>query len=967
MSSTPHQDPNHTRHTIAAALHAIPAALPRDEWVKVGMALKSELNDSEGFALFDEWSATADGYNAAAARSTWRSIKPGGGVSIGSLFHLARQHGFELPKADAPAHQPNAEEREAQARARREAAKREERERIERQRKAAAEAARLMTEASAEGSSHYLERKRVQAHGCRFLGAVLLVPLHDASGELWNVQRIMPIKPDDGGPDKLLLPGSRKAGLHHWCGDPEGASILLLAEGYATAASVHEASGIPCAMSIDAGNLEPVARALRGRFPKARIFIAADDDRPTQARTGSNPGREKAEKAAALLGTRPIFPAGLEGAESDFNDLHVRAGLDTVAAIIHAGVNAGAAADLGTSTSPAGASGLRINDRGAADTEASTADEKRSKARRSEPPPDDGGGRDAFEADDSGVWRYVPPGRDGGDGGWRRVCDPLSAEALARDSADGAASLVLGFRSLFGQDRRLILPLQSIAGDGGAWRGMLADAGFPVPPDAHRRRWLGEYLATRWPEQHARLTERTGWHGRAYVLPTDTIGGDDAEPVLFVGERMSEGGCSSKGEADRWRFLIARHCGTQSRLAFAVSCAFAGPLLAWAGGLDSGGFHLVGDSSCGKTTAARVAASVWGGPGFMQRWRGTDNGIEAIAAAHSDLFLILDELAQLDPKAAGEASYMLGNGSGKVRAGRAGGQRPRLSWRLLFLSAGEVGLSDHMAEAGKRSRAGQELRLVDLPADAGKGFGVFDHRGEFGDSGELARHLADACGRAFGTVGRQWLEHLAGRTESLSRELRERMAAFERQAVPETASGQVQRVARRFAIVASAGEMATAEGFTGWEPGQAQAAALRVFNAWIESRPAGIGASETAQMLRQVKGWFESHGEARFTDWDRAEDNHRPQTMNRAGWRRRIETNNGIVEVEAVEWLVLPEVFRSEIAKGWTDRAVLRLLDKAGHLRKEKPSAFTCSVKVPGLGRAQVIRIRSTLLDEHED
>jgi putative DNA primase/helicase len=74
-------------------------------------------------------------------------------------------------------------------------------------------------------------------------------------------------------------------------------------------------------------------------------------------------------------------------------------------------------------------------------------------------------------------------------------------------------------------------------------------------------------------------------------------------------------------------------CVGNSRLAFAVACAFAGPLLRPAG-MESGGFHYRGDSSSGKTTALKVAASVYGGAGYLQRWRTTDNALEAIAAQH---------------------------------------------------------------------------------------------------------------------------------------------------------------------------------------------------------------------------------------------------------------------------------------------------------------------------------------------
>jgi putative DNA primase/helicase len=136
----------------------------------------------------------------------------------------------------------------------------------------------------------------------------------------------------------------------------------------------------------------------------------------------------------------------------------------------------------------------------------------------------------------------------------------------------------------------------------------------------------------------------------------------------------------------------------------------------------AGAFTFRGDSSSGKTTALRLAASVYGGPSYMQRWRTTDNALEAIAAQHCDSLLILDELAQVEGKVAGECAYMLANEQSKARATRNGAPRARLSWRLLFLSAGELGLADHMAEGMKRTRTGQEVRMADIPADAGAGW-----------------------------------------------------------------------------------------------------------------------------------------------------------------------------------------------------------------------------------------------------
>ena len=183
---------------------------------------------------------------------------------------------------------------------------------------------------------------------------------------------------------------------------------------------------------------------------------------------------------------------------------------------------------------------------------------------------------------------------------------------------------------------------------------------------------LIEYLQTATPKDRARVTNRTGWHdagpeGAAFVLPDGAIG-PNAGAWLFE----AEGGATTFGMRDSlkyWREEVSSLCSGNTRLLFAVSVAFAAPLL-YLTGNESGGFHFRSNSSDGKTTALRVAASVCGGQEFMQRWRATDNGLEALAMQHCDAPLLLDELAQMDPKAAGEVAYMLANGSGKARAAR---------------------------------------------------------------------------------------------------------------------------------------------------------------------------------------------------------------------------------------------------------------------------------------------------------
>ncbi|MFY9460660.1 MAG: DUF927 domain-containing protein, partial [Aquabacterium commune] len=235
------------------------------------------------------------------------------------------------------------------------------------------------------------------------------------------------------------------------------------------------------------------------------------------------------------------------------------------------------------------------------------------------------------------------------------------------------------------------------------------------------------------------MTDRVGWHGPVYVLPSSCIGTADGRRYVFQSEAGMEDTYRRAGDLAQWQTHVAAQAVGNSRLLFALSCAFAGPALRLAG-MESGGFHLRGTSSMGKTTALKVAASVWGRPSYMQRWRTTDNALEATAVQHCDALLILDEFGQLDPRVAGECAYMLANDQEKGRATRGGLTRKRRTWRLLFLSSGEISLADHMAEAGRRTQAGMEVRMVDVPLDAGAGMGgIEDTHGHEG-----AAELADA-------------------------------------------------------------------------------------------------------------------------------------------------------------------------------------------------------------------------------
>lgn len=162
----------------------------------------------------------------------------------------------------------------------------------------------------AKASHRYLVRKKIKAYGIRQRRELLLIPMRDSAGELWAVQSISP----DGS--KRFLRGARKRGLYHAIGQPV-AGVLCIAEGYATAASIHEATGYPVAVAFDCGNLRAVAQTLRGKHPDARILICADNDTATAARIGRNPGIEAATEAAQAVGGVVVSPFDFPETDKD--------------------------------------------------------------------------------------------------------------------------------------------------------------------------------------------------------------------------------------------------------------------------------------------------------------------------------------------------------------------------------------------------------------------------------------------------------------------------------------------------------------------------------------------------------------------------------------------------------------------------------------------------------------------------
>jgi putative DNA primase/helicase len=1006
---------HHTHETTRQALAHIPANLPRDEWTRVGMAIKSEFPDEGGFDLFAEWSATAPEFKASDCRTAWRSFKAGGSVTMGSLIHIAKQHGYVMPKDGQAAAKPSPEVLAQRQREQAEAQAREAEAQRQRHEAVAAAALKAWEAGSDQGESAYLVRKGVKGYGLRYTAAdgALMVPLRDLTGKLWNLQNVKP----DG--QKRFLKDGRKSGLWHLLGaapapaavagagardgDQAGehggdhaaaVRVILVAEGYATAASLHQATGFPVAVAFDVGNMGKVAHGLRQLHPAARLVLCGDDDQATFTKTGSNPGKIKATAAAVAVHGLAVFPLDLAADQSDFNDMHQVHGLDAVRDCV---LSAIAEHELAALAAQDDAPDDVQDAPDGATRPANTPGKTKPLARKKKPSSgagagaagghgghdDHGGGGartggkpanewDRFSVTDDGVF-YAGVDKEG-DTKAEWLCSRLEVLAFTRDQDGGGWGYLLRFSDPLHHVKTWAMPARMLSGDGNEYRQYLMGQGLRIGTSPRARNLLTQYIQTRQPEEFTTCTDRIGWHNLAFVLPRETIG-DEAERIVFQSDQAMENTFTVKGTADLWRDRVGALCAGNSRLVFAVACAFAGPLLRPAG-VESGGFHFRGGSSSGKTTALKVAASVNGGRNYLQRWRTTDNALEAIAAQHCDSLLVLDELAQVDPKTAGECAYMLANESSKARATRNGAPRPRLSWRLLFLSAGELGLADHMAEGMKRARTGQEVRMADIPADAGAGCGMLENlHGMDGGGSAFSRHIVEQAGRCYGGPGRAWLQWLTENAHTLKADLRQRMQAMEHAMIPEAGGGQVQRVGLRFALVGAAGEMATKAGLTGWEPGESARAAKVCFDAWLASR-GGTGDGEVTAMLRQVRAFLESHGEGRFTWWHRAGDDHAAKTLNRAGFRQLIDKDGNPIKTNAqfqrtygekmasemaeetsTEYFIHSEVFKAEVCRGFEAATVARVLLDRDCLVSQEKGRYDCKPRLPGVGPSRCYRI----------
>ena len=430
-----------------------------------------------------------------------------------------------------------------------------------------------------------------------------------------------------------------------------------------------------------------------------------------------------------------------------------------------------------------------------------------------------------------------------------------------RDPSSRDWGLLLQFRDDDGQWHDVVVPDAALHGDRAALCGNLASQGLRIVTTSTERGWFVRYLNEFRTADRVTAVPRTGWHlingSLVFVHPAGSFGVPANEVIhLEAGTRSPYG---QAGTLEEWQTGVGAMIAGHSRLVLLCSCAFAGPLL-YLAGHEGGGVHVFGDSSSGKTTAARVAGSVWGSggtPGYVLSWNQTGNALEAILAERTDTVAVYDEIGVGEAKAIASGLYQLTAGTGKNRLNREARLCDPRTWRTVLISTGEVSVSSKIAEQqGGRAFAGQQVRALDIPADAGHGVGIFDRAEGLNDPGAFAERLKQAVTRNFGTAGPAFIERLIKEgPEEVGATVREMMDAFEKSCVPANANGQVRRAGRFLALVGAAGELAIAWDIVPWPEGAAFAAAASALKAWIGGR-GGVEAAEIHDGIEQVRSYL---------------------------------------------------------------------------------------------------------------
>jgi putative DNA primase/helicase len=448
--------------------------------------------------------------------------------------------------------------------------------------------------------------------------------------------------------------------------------------------------------------------------------------------------------------------------------------------------------------------------------------------------------------------------------------------AYVTRESDDRQYLLVKIHDRMGSVKNLFILMGDITTKNKAVISELSNAGYDCKGDRQHVAWIFEYLEIHKPTEHRIVTTKTGWRDKIFVLPGAPIH-SEGKTYWFQPNDSGHVPFNPSGTLDDWKAHVARPAMMSSRLVLAISYALAAPLRRFTN-IDSGGFHIHGDSSQGKTTQIIVGQSV---NYYLPRtdlytWDMTATGGEEIASEHNDRLLCLDELARIpasnDAERAQKArhlTFLFGTGRGRTRSRRYGATvmasssiRQTGSSSVLILSTGEKALSELASNAGINRLRGEEVRLIDLPAASDGSIGIYDSLPDnwLQDKKKsaliAAQHsekLEAHCARYHGTALLAYVTYLSGHYDGMQTRVEKLMQKFESKVKP--TSGLQKRFLRRFSLAYAAGIIAITAQILPWKKKDLRDSILKCYrDAWATQPDPERDAKQAMAALRKELG-----------------------------------------------------------------------------------------------------------------
>jgi putative DNA primase/helicase len=511
----------------------------------------------------------------------------------------------------------------------------------------------------------------------------------------------------------------------------------------------------------------------------------------------------------------------------------------------------------------------------------------------------------------------------------------LAAIAIIDNPDQDGSALLLEFTTFKGSVHRWTMLRSFLAGDANAIIEGLLSRGYSFKRE--HKGLLLDYLyglGKHIPESYT-VTDSSGWVGKSFVLPHKTYGDENLRfrNVDPSPEAITE----LKGTLQGWKDTVAARCGGNSRLILGLGISFAAPLLPMIN-IESGGFHLVGDTSQGKTIILSVAASVTGIKD-IPHWRTTTNGLESTATAFNHLCLPLDEIGQADPKDVGNIAYMLANGQGKARMKKDLSNRKPKTWQLMVLSSGEFGLGKYMAQANITLKGGQEVRLPDVPAVPEDSiYGCFETIHGADTSAQFVLAIKAAVIEHHGTALDAFLSRLVidAADPAFVGNLSKQVHLVAAKLAEGTSNSAIGRVANRFALVQVVLGLAHKYDLLPFPVEDIEWGISTCFKAWLKGR-GGDGSIEVKQAIERIEHLLVTN---EFSDrvFD-LRDSDTKTVRNLLAYRKVG------VEGHTEEFWVPPTVFDKEFVVGVNKVGLVKELQRLGWLLPPRPDGKAIRIR----------------------